>query len=309
MLVSGFTILRDVVRFEYPFEESIRSLLPLVDEFVIAVGDSTDGTWEAVEAIGDPKIKPFHTTWDLSARGGQVLSQQTNLALQRCRGPWAVYLQADEVLHEDDLDPLRAALQAHLHRQTEGLLFDYRHFHGSYDWEGADWRTWWPRAFRAGKVGIGIESVGDAAGFRIRRHGRRRGLIGAHSGARIFHYGWCRRPAVMEEKQANLDRFFHGPDLDKDTTPRTTDLPIFDQRRGYRRQFTGTHPRVMAQKVAGADWTYKPEVVVKPPGFAAGVGALLSSSRRRFIRYFMLQSIKNVCWRGLDLWRGLVGQR
>ena len=303
LFVSGFTILRNVVQLDYPFEESIRSLLPLVDELVVAVGDSSDGTWEAVQRIGDPKIKPFRSRWDLSARGGRVLSQQTNLALQRCRGPWAVYLQADEVLHEDSLDLLRAALLEHLQCRTEGLLFDYHHFHGSYDWVGADWRSWYPRAFRAVKVGVGIESAGDAAGFRIRQHGRFRGLIGAHSGARIFHYGWCRQPAAMEAKQANLDRLIHGADPAAGT--RRTDLPIFEQRHGHIRRFTGSHPRVMARKVAGAAWIYQPEVVVKPPGFTTALAALCGPTRRRLVRFFTPQPLKNVCWRGLDLWRSI----
>lgn len=40
--------------YDYPFREAIRSILPLCDEFVVAVGDSTDGTREAVLAL-DPQ--------------------------------------------------------------------------------------------------------------------------------------------------------------------------------------------------------------------------------------------------------------
>src|SRR5713101_7249526 len=125
MRICGFTIVRNAARLGYPFEESIRSLLPLVDELVVAVGRSEHGdddTWERVDAIraSDPRVKPFPTDWPAPQGGGDVLSQQTNLALDRCRGDWAVYLQADEVLHEDDLDVVRASMQEHLRRSTEG---------------------------------------------------------------------------------------------------------------------------------------------------------------------------------------------
>ena len=54
--ISGFTFIRNGVDFGFPFEASIRSLLPLVDEFVIAVGLGHDGTLERIRALNDPKI-------------------------------------------------------------------------------------------------------------------------------------------------------------------------------------------------------------------------------------------------------------
>ena len=107
MKLSGFTIARQAVRLQYPIVESIRSLLPLVDEYVVGVGDGDDGTWEAVASIGDPRVVMFRSTWDTSLRAGLAISEETNKALCRCTGDWAVYLQADEVLHEHDLPLLQ----------------------------------------------------------------------------------------------------------------------------------------------------------------------------------------------------------
>src|SRR5690606_153988 len=112
MKVSGFSIIRDGRKFGYPFVESIRSLLPLVDEFVIAVGQSSDDTLEIVRQIDSPKLVLFETVWDSAMRtGGEVLAHQTNLALDRCQGDWCFYLQGDELIHENDYDTLRRALR------------------------------------------------------------------------------------------------------------------------------------------------------------------------------------------------------
>ena len=103
MFVSGFTIVRNAILFDYPITESILSLLPLVDELVVAVGQSRDATRQVVASIGSPKLRIVDTVWDESARlGGTVLAQQTNLALDECKGDWCFYLQADEVIHERD---------------------------------------------------------------------------------------------------------------------------------------------------------------------------------------------------------------
>ena len=101
MKISGFTIVRNAVKFNYPVVASIRSILPICDEFIVNVGDSQDGTLELIRSIGSPKIRIIQTQWDMG-QGSQVLSQQTNLTLKECRGDWAFYLQSDEVIHEAD---------------------------------------------------------------------------------------------------------------------------------------------------------------------------------------------------------------
>jgi hypothetical protein len=59
MRVSGFTIARGAVNFGYQLEESIRSLLPIVDEYIVGVGDMDDGTLELVEGIRTPGSRSF----------------------------------------------------------------------------------------------------------------------------------------------------------------------------------------------------------------------------------------------------------
>ncbi len=137
MKVSGFTFLRNGQRLGYPFVASIRSILPLVDEFVIALGPCSDDTERMLLAIGDPKIRIIHTQWNERLRPdysvkGFVYGQQKSIALFNCTGDWAFYLEADEVLHENDLPKIRAAMEKHLDDpRVEALAFDYLHFYGN----------------------------------------------------------------------------------------------------------------------------------------------------------------------------------
>lgn len=288
MKISGFSIVNNAVRYGYPFQESLRSLLPLVDELVVGVGDAPDGTWKAIQAMREPKIKAFKSHWDPAQRkAGLILSQQTNLALQRCRGDWAVYLQADEVLHEDDLDRLRGAMQRNLSGPVEGLSFDYLHFYGSYQTLQAHWRKWYRKAVRAVKTGKGIQSVGDAYGFKAPGSLGQRSLVRASSGARVFHYGWCRPPQVMRAKQRNLDSFYHDDawlaQRDAQADPK---LAAFYADRGHLAYFRGSHPSVMSARVAAQDWRFEHGIERQAPAWARWLDiALLYPFKKRWSRW------------------------
>lgn len=255
MIISGFTIARGAVAFGYPLQESLRSLLPLVDELVVNVGDSDDGTWEAVQRIGDSRIVAFRSEWDMSLRDGLALSTETNKALARCRGEWGVYLQADEVLHEAELPALRAKLIRYRPTRVEAFSLRYYHFFGSYGTYKDEPRDWYPWATRIVRTGVGIHSVGDAAAFMVRdgerwRRPRRRDLA-----MRVYHYGRVRPPAQMLSKQRNLERFYHDESwlaehgLQEDMDPEQ----LYAERR-HLRVFMGTHPAVMRERVATQNW-------------------------------------------------------
>src|SRR2546427_8392162 len=149
MKISGFTFIRNGATLGYPFVSSIRSLLPLCDEVMVNVPRSTDDTLEQVKAIGDPKIRILETEWDEAQRtAGLALSHHTNLALDPCAGDWCVYIQGDEVLHENSIPAMRAALERELNRpQAQGLLVDYTHFYGRFWTEGGS-LVWYHRDAR-----------------------------------------------------------------------------------------------------------------------------------------------------------------
>ncbi|MEM8735757.1 MAG: glycosyltransferase family 2 protein, partial [Planctomycetota bacterium] len=195
MKVGGFTIVRNALLYDYPVVESIRSALPLVDEMIVAVGQSADAPRDLVASIDDPKIRIVDTVWDESVRtGGQVLAQQTDLAMEECDGDWLLYLQADEVLHEADYDAIGdSMLKYREHASVEGLSFRYHHFR-------ADYAIRDPLPYRKQtriiRPGIGIHSHGDACGFR--REGNK--LKTAATGAWVYHYGYVRPPQKLAAK-------------------------------------------------------------------------------------------------------------
>ncbi|HUI27901.1 MAG TPA: glycosyltransferase, partial [Candidatus Kryptonia bacterium] len=199
MRISGFSFVRNAVELYYPVVESIRSILPICDEFVIAAGDSTDGTTELLRTIDDPKLKIIETVWDQSLfKRGAINAQQTNLALDACRGDWCFYLQADEVMHEQELPVLVERMRTYLDdRRVEGLLFEYRHFFADYDHYHTG-HAWYRREVRIVRNGIGARSWKSAQGFRNRAGEK---LHVAHAGASVFHYGWVRPPRLMTRRR------------------------------------------------------------------------------------------------------------
>jgi hypothetical protein len=231
----------------------------LVDELVVNVGVSSDATLELVQSIGDPKMVIFESRWDeRHLQGGRVLAEQTDLSLRRCTGDLCLYLQADEVLHEDEAASLRAALARLLAEpRAEGLLFDYVHFYGSYH-TVATGRRFYRREVRAFRNGLGVRSWRDAQGFRVFPSGgdprRARKLRVIPAGVRVLHYGWCRPPAMQGTKQAELGRWYHG-----DVLGPSSDSPTFRYDEGARvAPFTGTHPSYIQHWVDAADWSYTP---------------------------------------------------
>lgn len=259
--ISGFTLVRNGIRFDYPFLESMRSLLPLVDELIVNVGIGDDATLNIVSNFakteGNGKVLIFESDWQIhipeKKRAGLILSEQTNLALQKTTGDWCVYLQADEVLHENDLSLIRDAIEKnHARPQVEGLLFDYLHFYGSFDVIQKS-RSAYRREVRAIRKISGAQSVGDAQSFRKKRGDK---LTVVKSRARIFHYGWVRTPEAMREKTFFLDQLYHGdpsPENARQGIPHTGDNYRYKKIWGLC-PFQESHPSVMKNRIKNKGW-------------------------------------------------------
>ena len=247
MKISGAAIIRNGVKLKFQFVESIRSVLPLCGEFVVAVGDSDDGTRERIESINDPKIKIIDTKWDMDKRsGGQVLSEQTNIALCGCSGDWIFYIQSDEAVSEKDFDKINLAVDAASKRDDiDGLAFGYLHFYGSYNTFQSG-KNWYPQEIRLVKNDKSIVSHGDAQGFR--KNGKK--LRGIACGADIYHYGWARQPEVMAEKIRSFHKLWHDDSwVEKNCSNKS--LPEFYTDLGNLREFRGSHPAAMSELVSG----------------------------------------------------------
>ncbi|HEX4601252.1 MAG TPA: hypothetical protein VH116_07655 [Gemmatimonadales bacterium] len=236
-MLSGFTIVRNAVTLDYPIVPAIRSILEVCDEVVVNVGTSEDETRELVAAIGDPRVRILDTAWDFS-QGSDALAAATNRAMAACRGPWGLYIQADEVLHETGAAVLRERVREwDRDPRVEGLLVDYLHFYANFDTLATN-RHWYRREVRVVRLGRDIRSYQDAQGFRVGPALRR--IRAKPTGARMFHYGWARPPQSVRRKFAVSQQVFpHARDRyeQRERQARLEWTPLL-------RRFTGAHPRV-----------------------------------------------------------------
>ncbi len=257
MKISGFTIIKNAVLNDYPIVEAITSILPMVDEMIVSVGDCEDETKKLIESIPSDKIKIFDSVWDSSLReGGRVLAVETDKAFAHIASDsdWAFYIQADEVVHEKHHAIIKAAAEKYLtDKKVDGLLFKYTHFYGSFDYVG-DSRKWYHREIRLISNDKNIQSYRDAQGFRknnIKLHVK---LIDAN----IYHYGWVKSPALMKEKIKNFSKFWHD-DNSSEIRAAVFDYNDFDSLK----KFTETHPSVMKKRIREQNWNIELDISKK----------------------------------------------
>ena len=254
MKVSGFTFLRNGQKLGYPFVPSIRSILPLVDEFVIALGPCEDDTEKMVREIGHPKIRLIPTTWNERIRPdysvkGFVYGQQKSIALFNCTGDWAFYLEADEVLHENDLPKIRAAMEKYRNdERVEALAFDYLHFYGNANTVACS-PGWYRSEVRIIRNTIPAWSS-EALFFKVLdSHKKSRHPRAAHTGATIYHYGWVRNEAQMQMKRDAVRKFWD------DAKPGLVDYSQVDP--AGLKLFAGPHPGFIRDWLPKADGIFK----------------------------------------------------
>jgi len=254
MRVCGFCIVRNAVKFDYPVVEAITSILPVCDRFIVGVGDCEDGTRELIAAIGDERIEILDTVWDPAlTEGGRVLAAETNKVLDAIprEYDWCFYIQADEVVHEQFLPRIRQSMEQHLdHAGTDGLIFRYRHFFGTYDYV-ADSRRWYRYEIRIIRNDRAIRSWNDAQGFRW-SDGRK--ITGVKTGAEMYHYGWVRPPRLMKEKVEGAKQYWSADSKHIRTMNQQSDVYLYEQAYDSLSRFEGTHPRVMQNRLAALNW-------------------------------------------------------
>lgn len=273
MKISGFSFVRNGLKLYYPVVESIKSILPICDEFIIAVGksDEDDGTREAIAAIDNPKVKILDTIWEEQYfKKGVINAMQTDIAQQACSGDWLFYLQADEVVHEKYLPAIHQRCSELLDdRRVEGLLFRYKHFWGDYDhYHGG--HGWYPYEIRIIRNLPTIHSWQSAQSFRHfnpydnprQEYGTRK-LAVTEVDAEIYHYGWVRPPALMQNKRRALDSVHWGKMKAEDhyqKAPEYFDYGPLDRLQVFR----DSHPAVMKEMISRMNWQDKLQYNGKP---------------------------------------------
>ncbi len=261
MKITGFTYIRNGVNYNYPFIQSIKSILPIVDQLIVVVGDSNDKTRELIENIKSPKIDIIDTVWnDDMRKNGKIFAMQSNIGLENAKGDWLIHIQADELIHEDDTDKLLNYIKKHNENpKIEGLLFPYYHFWGDYNYIRKTRRThnFEIRAFRND---LGIRSYKDSQGFR--KYSSKDAYENNETGEKIkvakidipiYHYSYVRNPKYMKKKSNYFHRFWHNDKWIKENT----EDQIFDYNEVDKlSEFKGKHPKLMEEIIKQKDWVF-----------------------------------------------------
>jgi hypothetical protein len=264
MKVSGFTFIRNAIKFDYPVIEAIKSILPICDNFIVAVGNSDDNTLDLIQNIDKQKIKIIETVWDDSLemkKGGKVFASETDKAFKAIpmASDWAFYIQGDEVVHEKYLDTVYSAMEQWKEDNTvDGLLFNYLHFYGSYDYIGIS-PKWYGHEIRVIRNDKAIYSFRDAQGFRKRVDEK---LNVKPIDAYIYHYGWVKEPEKMMKKAINANSFYQEKNIIKQVKSKETSGNIeFDYSSiDSLRLFTDTHPKVMQNRIQLKNWNFEHDI-------------------------------------------------
>ncbi len=259
MKITGFTFIRNAVKFDYPVVEAIKSILPVCNDFIVAVGKSDDNTLELIQNIDKQKIKIIETIWNDSPemkKGGRVFALETDKAFLAVPddSDWAFYIQGDEVIHEKYLDNIYASMERYKdNKLVDGLLLNYLHFYGSYDYIGIS-PKWYNHEIRVIKNDKTIYSYRDAQGFR---KGDNLKLNVKPVDACVYHYGWVKEPRTMLKKLKNSYSFYHKENsLEKKYPNQMFDYSSIDELS----IFGETHPEVMKERIERKNWSFEYDI-------------------------------------------------
>lgn len=230
------------MKYDYSFKESLQSLAPITELIYLALDSGDDSTESEIKKFPFIKIIPSH--WDMSLKKGLVLSVETNKALEALRADhgkdenaWGIYLQADEVLHQDDYEILKRDIKKAQAEGCDAISFRYLHFWQTHHHVAIS-KKWYPHEIRAIKLNTPIESWGDAQGFRNYKKV-------FYTEARIFHYGHVREQSSYNEKMRDMGKLYHeASDLDA-----RLEKGLKDARKNKCVLYFGTHPAVMKERI------------------------------------------------------------
>jgi hypothetical protein len=275
MKISAFTFIKNGEVLGYPFIQSIQSILPIVDEFVINVGQSEDDTLALIQSINNPKIRIIQSTWNDNMHDrGYVYGQQKMIAQFNCTGDWAFYIEGDEVYHEDDLDKIKSSMQMHVDNpNVEALVFDFYHFYGNAN-SYLDSPGWYRSEARIIKNSVRSYAPDGLFWLVLGSNKKGRYPKAKHTGARCYHYGWVRSEEQMNLKSEKVQKYWGGE-------PVRIDYSQMDQ--SIIKEFSDTHPKIVQ------DWLPKEKGV-----YQANPNYQLTSKQKKHRLMIKLEKRLNV---------------
>lgn len=130
--ISVCFVIKNGVKQGYPFWESLKSCLSFADEIVISEGYSDDGTAEYIRKFidmysGKVKFRLYNDDWNsFQTPYGEVIAAVSYKNMRRCEYEWVYYLQADEVLHDDNSAFVRSIAEGN--DGYNAVMFEFYHF-------------------------------------------------------------------------------------------------------------------------------------------------------------------------------------
>ena len=239
MKVSGFTFIKNGQILGYPFVQSIKSILPIVDEFVINVGESEDDTLAMIKSIPSSKIRIIESSWsDAMKDRGYVYGQQKMIAQFNCKGDWIFYIEGDEVYHEDDLVKIKKSMEKYIDDdKVEALVFDFYHFYGNAN-TFLDSPGWYRSEARILKNSLRSYTPDGLYWLVLDNKSNKKSRFpkAKHTGAYCYHYGWVRTQEQMNLKSRKVQKYWNKQHKKIDYSQMDSQVI---------KEFHGNHPKVI----------------------------------------------------------------
>ena len=248
MKVSAFTFIKNGQILGYPFLQSIQSILPIIDEFVINIGESEDESLDMIRSINDKKIRIIQSKWnDEMSDRGYVYGQQKMISQFNCGGDWAFYIEADEVYHEKDLEKIKKCMKLHLNdSNVEALVFDFKHFYGNAN-SFLNSPGWYRSEARIIKNSVRSYAPDGLFWLILESNKNGRYPKAKHTGVTCYHYGWVRSEDQMNLKSSKVQKYWGG-------SPVIINYSQMDQK--IIQEFHGTHPKIIQDWLPKDDGLY-----------------------------------------------------
>jgi len=256
MKVSAFTFIKNGQILGYPFIESIQSILPIVDEFVVNVGESEDETLSLIQSIPSQKIRIIKSKWnDTMQEYGYVYGQQKMVAQFNCTGDWAFYIEGDEVYHENELEQIKKSMLLYLNDpNVEALAFNYYHFYGNAN-SYLDSPGWYRSEVRIIKNSVRSYAPDGLFWLVLKSNKKGRYPRAKHTGVNCYHYGWIRSEEQMNLKSYKVQKYW-GKE------PVKVDYSQMDQ--SIIKEFQGSHPDIIKDWLPKDSGLFKVDPSYKP---------------------------------------------
>jgi len=251
--LGTYMFLRNGDFYDYPWRESLLSVMPIAEQIVVCECYSDkDNTWEELQkfAAQYPKVKLVQREWIAHHSG---LSQMANYCIPFLSTDWKWQIQADEVIHENNYDVIKKALEG-APDKVNALKTNYTHFLGSYS---KVFPFCYQNIIRIARKGSGWWLAGDAC--QLDKPGYDPCEV-KDTEIMVYHYGKVHssEKGFLKEwdfQQLYVDLGFPDPKMREMSEKLGGDycdyLYLFESniREGRVKDFVGTHPAVMHQRI------------------------------------------------------------